>query len=198
MHLGANRSAALAALLTAIALSGCTNALDSGTRWFAKPFDWVGRNSGYTYSDLQEAKQERPITANDLIQQNGSCPPPALPQAQAPANNPALASNPGAPPAPGAAQDSLLGGGVALGMSECDVVYRAGQPSSVEIGKNPNGDRTAALTYSSGPRPGIYRFERGRLMEMDRVAEPLPAPQEAKKKKPVKSTAKPRKKDNQA
>ena len=67
-------------------------------------------------------------------------------------------------------------------MSECQVVYRAGHPNSIEIGKNPNGDRTAALTYLSGPRPGIYRFERGRLMELDRVAEPAQPPQTTKKK----------------
>ena len=42
-----------------------------------------------------------------------------------------------------------MGGGIALGMSECDVVFRAGQPTAVQIGKNPNGDRTAVLTYSS-------------------------------------------------
>jgi hypothetical protein len=189
VRLGANCSTALAALATAIALSGCANVdLDSSTRWFAKPFDWGGRNSGYTFSDLQQTKQERPITANDLVQPNGSCPAP-------PANGTAVASNPGAPAAAGADQDSLLGGGIALGMSECEVVNRAGQPNSVEIGKNPNGDRTAALTYNNGPRPGIYRFERGRLMELDRVAEPPPPPQQAKKKKPAKS-AKPQK--NQA
>ena len=63
----------------------------------------------------------------------------------------------------------MLGGGIALGMSECDVVFRAGQPSSVQIGNAPNGDRTAVLTYQSGPRPGIYHFLRGGLTEMDGV-----------------------------
>ena len=33
-----------------------------------------------------------------------------------------------------------------------DVVNRAGQPSSVQIGSLPNGDRTATLTFQSGPR----------------------------------------------
>ena len=70
-------------------------------------------------------------------------------------------------------------------MTECEVVSRAGPPNSVQLGRNPNGDRTAVLSYQSGPRPGIYHFERGRLMQMDRVevAEPpLPA-----KKKPAKT-----------
>jgi len=79
-----------------------------------------------------------------------------------------------------------MGQGIALGMSECDVVYRAGGPSNLELGKNPNGDRTLVLTYNSGPRPGIYRFEAGRLMDMDRVEVPTPppAPKVVKKKKP--------------
>jgi hypothetical protein len=70
-------------------------------------------------------------------------------------------------------------------MSECEVVSRAGAPASVQIGQAPNGDRTAVLTYNSGPRPGIYRFERGHLMQLDRVDVPAPPPQTAKKK-PVK------------
>ena len=55
----------------------------------------------------------------------------------------------------------LLGGGVAIGMSECDVVQRLGQPNNVNLGQNPNGLRSAILTYSAGPRPGVYRL-RGR------------------------------------
>jgi len=82
-----------------------------------------------------------------------------------------------------------MGGGVALGISECDLVSRAGQPTSVQIGSAPNGDRTAVLTFQSGPRAGIYRFLRGSLTEMDSVAQPPPPPQVAKKK-----PAKPRKK----
>ena len=70
-------------------------------------------------------------------------------------------------------------------MSECDVVYRAGQPTAVQVGKNPNGDRAAILTFSGGPRPGIYRFERGRLMEMDRMEQPAPPPKVVKKKPKV-------------
>jgi len=76
----------------------------------------------------------------------------------------------------------LLGGGVALGMSECDIVNRAGAPNSVQLGNNPNGDRTAVLTFNAGPRPGIYHFERGALMEIDGVPAPPAAPKVAKKK----------------
>ncbi len=65
-------------------------------------------------------------------------------------------------------------------MSKCRCVFRAGQPSSVQIGNTPYGDRTAVLTYRSGPRPGIYRFLRGSLTSMDRVAEQPPPPGVAK------------------
>jgi hypothetical protein len=178
------------ALALAAGLCGCANVdFDTTQAWFAKPLDVTGRNAGgYTFSELAETKQrQRPVTANDLVDSNGACPQPTAPQAQ------------GSPAAPAAAPStaSSLGGGVALGMSECDVVSRAGAPSQVQLGKNPNGDRTAVLTFTGGPRPGIYHFERGALMTMDRVATPAPPPQEAKKKA-AKSTKPPPKKNDQS
>jgi hypothetical protein len=172
-------------MVMAMSLCGCGSDMTWESGWFRKPVDVLGRNAGYSYSDLGESSLSRPITANDMVDAGGNCPPPAAPQ-QA---QPAAATSP-APPANDASQ---LGGGIGLGMSECEVVYRAGQPTRVEIGQNPNGDRTAVMTYLSGPRPGIYRFERGRLMQLDRVAEPAPPPQ-ATKKKP----AKPKKPSNNA
>jgi hypothetical protein len=186
---------AAAALTAAIALAGCANVdFDIRQAWFAKPLDVTGRRSGYTFSELTETKQaQKPITANDLVDANGACPAQADASAQAaaglanPPTNPAgvapgtSASGAAPAPAPDAAS-SLLGGGISLGMSECDVVARAGAPSNVQIGKNQDGDRTAVLTFRSGPRPGIYRFEGGALMEMDRVAEQAPPLQMAKKK----------------
>jgi len=88
---------------------------------------------------------------------------------------------------PGAPQ---VTGGVALGMSECDVVRRAGQPGNVNIGAGDKGDRKVVLTYLTGIWPGIYTFSDGRLKEVNRapVAE-TPAKPPAKKKnakKPVK------------
>jgi hypothetical protein len=71
-------------------------------------------------------------------------------------------------------------------MSECDVVARLGQPTAVNIGRSPGGDRSAALTFQSGPRPGVYRFGGGRLTEMDRVEMPPAPPPEPAKKKLVK------------
>ncbi len=182
-----NRCGALAVLLAAVALSGCgeTGAFDTGP-WFQKPLDLFGREGGYTYSELQETKQ-KPITANDLIQPNGACPPrPMSPQMQPPPTNPGAPINPNATPAVATSADPLLGGGVALGMSECDIVDRVGQPSSIQIGRSPDGDRTAVLTYQSGPRPGIYRFERGRLMDINELDNPPSPPQTAKKRPPKK------------
>jgi hypothetical protein len=183
----------LAALAASAALCGCGD-VDFSTQqaWFAKPLDLSGRSSGYTFSELQDAKQhQRVITANDLVSSNGACPsPPAATQVMA-AAAPAAPTAPGSSAtdaaAPATGTDALLGTAVALGMSECDVVFRAGQANSVQIGQNPNGDRTAVLTYNAGPRPGIYRFERGQLMEMDAVAPPPAPPKIASKKKPSKS-----------
>ena len=185
MEFRLKRLRVVSALVLTAGLCGCANVdFESTQGWFAKPLDVTGRNAGgYTFSELAETKQrQRPITANDLVDSNGACPAPAAPQAQ---GSPAA-------PAPAATTDSLLGGGVALGMSECDVVARAGAPSQVQLGKNPNGDRTAVLTFAAGPRAGIYHFERGSLMTMDRVATPAPPPQEAKKKavKPTKQAKK--------
>jgi hypothetical protein len=66
-------------------------------------------------------------------------------------------------------------GGVALQMTECDVVRRAGAPERVELGANERGERAVVLTYARGPRPGVYRFAGGRLYSIERGPEP-PAP----------------------
>jgi hypothetical protein len=178
VYLGSIRSGVLAALAMAGVLGGCGDVgWDSGTL-FRKPVDVIGRNSGYTYSDLQESRQARPVTDSDLVDANGSCPAAAMPV------QPAAAGQAAGPAATGSAA-SGLGEGVGLGMTECEVVARAGPPNGVQLGRNPNGDRTAVISYQSGPRPGIYHFERGRLTQMDRV-EVTPPPQ-ATKKKPAKT-----------
>ena len=170
------------ALAGALALGACANVdAENKDAWFSKPFQFVSRAGGYTFSELQESRERtRPITAN-VVAANGSCPPPPAVQ-QAPAAAPAAAANqPGSAPAT-ADTSTLLGGGIALGMSECDVVFRAGAPSTVQIGKNPNGDRTADLTFNSGPRPGIYHFQAGTLMQIEQAQT---APAQTAKKKPA-------------
>jgi hypothetical protein len=185
-----NRSGALAAIVLAATLCGCANpeAFDANERWFAKSFDWGGTNGGYTFSELKETNEsKRPITANDLVSANGACPPPSGPAVPAPAP---VAGQPGAI-APDSAAPSLLGGGIALGMTECEVVWRAGAPASVQIGSNPSGGRSAVLTFNGGPRPGVYHFEGGRLADMDRVDVPAVAPKVARRtgKEPVHAAA---------
>jgi hypothetical protein len=77
--------------------------------------------------------------------------------------------------------------GISLAMTECQVMSIAGYTDRVEIGTNSRGERTATLTYLSGDRPGIYHFRGGRLMAMERVAEPA-APK--KPARPVKTAKK--------
>lgn len=156
--------------MLAAALSGCANAdvFDSNERWFSRSLDWTGRNGGYAFSELQETNEKkRPVAASDLVDANGACLPAPAPAAPPPSTAAAAGAVPSALGAP-----SLLGEGIALGMTECDVVYRAGTPGSVQLSTNPQGARVAVLTYNGGPRPGIYRFESGRLTDMDRVEAP--------------------------
>lgn len=181
MQLSLNRFGGFAALMLAVNLCGCANTavFDSNERWFSRPFDLTGKTGGYSFSELKETNDSRPpVTANSLVSPNGACSSAPAPAAPAPVNAGQLGANPAEMVAP-----SLLGGGIALGMTECEVVYRAGAPSSVQVGSNPNGERTAVLAYDGGPRPGIYHFERGRLMGMDGVAVPTAQPKVAKRAK---------------
>jgi hypothetical protein len=75
-------------------------------------------------------------------------------------------------------------GGIALGMTECEAVRRAGQPSNVAINAGDKGARKVVVTYLSGPWPGIYTFASGRLQEIDA------APVQPKPAKPVKKAPK--------
>ena len=187
MYLRTNHGRIVLALTLAGGLAGCTD-MDSG--WFAKPVNLLSNGSlGYSYSQLGETKQERRITADDLVDANGACPRFATPAPVNPDGSPAGAS----------ATASQLGGGIGVGMSECEVVSRIGAPTGVDLGRDPNGDRTAVLTFQTGPRPGIYRFVGGKLTEMDRVAEAAPPPQPEKPvKKKTAKTKKPPKADNNA
>jgi hypothetical protein len=80
-----------------------------------------------------------------------------------------------------------LVGGIALGMTECETVRRAGAPNNVSIGANANGERKVVLTYLTGSRPGIYTFDSGRLKEIDRAPTPAAPPKAKPKKKSKKA-----------
>jgi len=129
--------------------------------------DWL------TYSGGKGEFTLRPVTAADLVSADGQCP-----VAAAEAAAPAPDADPAAPPtAP------LSSGGIALQMTECDVVRRAGAPEQLQIGTNERGERTVVLTYIRGSRPGVYRFAGGRLMTIERApGAPADRPQKKKSK----------------
>ncbi len=114
----------------------------------------------------------KPITAEDLVDGDGRCAAAvAAPDVTADGTVAALAV-------------PLSPGGIALEMTECDVVKRAGQPERIQVGTNERNERTLVLTYINGDRPGIYNFTSGRLSSMERGPEPPPKPKPAQKAKP--------------
>jgi hypothetical protein len=90
------------------------------------------------------------------------------------------------PGAAGQSDESLPTRGIGLDMTECDVVRALGPPQSTEITPRPGDQRVAVLTYSSGDRAGIYRFNGGRLVSIERGSEPPPPPPPVQKKPPAK------------
>jgi hypothetical protein len=86
-------------------------------------------------------------------------------------------------------QEAVPTGGIALHMTECEVVRRAGPVEKFEFGSGSRGDRLLVLTYLQGPHPGIYRFNGGRLVAIERAPTPSPAeappPKRGATKKPA-------------
>jgi hypothetical protein len=143
----------------------------------------------------------RSLTQADLIGADGRCADLAAPGSSdagsstkvlsftaGPQANPQVTpqSNSAAPPTtPGAAGATRPAErGVALGMSECDVVRIAGYTDRIELVANERGQRRVVLTYAQGPHAGIYRFVSGRLTSIERGAEaPAPAKPTVRTKK---------------
>jgi hypothetical protein len=109
--------------------------------------------------NAQPTHELRPVTAADLVDAQGQC---------------------------AGGQAAAAQGGIALEMTECEVVGRAGAPENVQLGTTDRGERSLTLTYMSGPRPGIYRFAAGRLYAIERGEEPPPEPAKPKKPAPKK------------
>jgi hypothetical protein len=197
-----------AAALMALGAAGCSDRAQvfqsNNESWFSRPLltkpDWAMPDSISRTADLGPTG---PVGPNELVSADGRCafaaapeasPPPPQPQADRPVGSMAgdLAGAPmpaGAPPAPEPGTP-LVAGGIALGMTECQTVQRAGTPANVSIGVGENGGRSVVLTYQSGPWPAIYRFADGRLKVIDRVAAPPPPPKAPPKKKASKKPAK--------
>ena len=136
-----------------------------------RPLDTAAMFRPTSVTGLKETRL-RPVTGEDLIDAEGRC---AALAAQAPEVGAEQASTPPGVP--------LVPAGVALEMTECDVVKRVGPAEKVELGTNNRSERTATLTYIRGARPGIYHFIAGRLASVERAPEP-PAP--AKPARPAK------------
>lgn len=156
---------------SALSLTSC----DDSAGWFAKPFN---PSTPLSYLSLAAARIERPVTAADLIDADGNCPSRVAPSAQPSA----AGAGEGAPPSQA---NFFADAGVAVGMSECDVVARLGQASAVDYGTAANGSRSVVLTYRAGLYAGVYRFKDGRLAELDRVAAPPATGKRTAKKKPA-------------
>ena len=168
------------------------------------------RTASFDYFYKKDTVSLAPVTAADLVGPDGRCAYGATPMmsgAPGPQAAPDEAPQPSASPInprsnqalyftagpetgrvasapPGALPPEVRGGprGISLAMTECQVVSVAGYTDRIEVSANERGERLVTLTYMSGDRPGIYRFRSGRLVSMERVAEP-PAP-----KKPQRAT----------
>jgi hypothetical protein len=212
-------AAALAAAGCNNSMQVFQNQNDGG--WFSRPAfakpDWAEASTGNVHLSLQG-----PVGAEDMVSADGSCAAPASAVAQtAESSAAATESPPPADRAVGSVAGDFAGtsmspatsasagpnqglqrlepasgpqvsGGIALGMTECQAVQRAGIPSDVAISASEKGERKVVLTYLSGPWPGIFTFTGGRLKVVERAPEqPKPAKAEPKKtlkKKPSANT----------
>jgi hypothetical protein len=116
----------------------------------------LGTFESLSVASAPQTAELRPVTTADLVGPQGQC--------------------------AGAGPDAATArGGIALEMTECEVVGRAGTPENIELGTTDRGERAVTLTYTGGPRPGIYRFAGGRLYAIERGQEPPPEPPKPKK-----------------
>lgn len=186
----------LGTVLAALALGGCgsvnsmTETLRSDAGWFSKPVTSVFSRedgSGSMSNKNFSLGPSGPVGPEDLVNPDGSCAA-AAEAAPASPSSPQVGSVAGdlagsAMPAGG----TPILGGVALGMSECQVVRRAGMPSNIAISAAENNERKAVLTYAGGNWPGIYTFNSGRLKVVDALPEAQkPKPKPVAKRKPPK------------
>nr|WP_249129346.1 MULTISPECIES: hypothetical protein [Bradyrhizobium] len=152
--------------------SGATDLLSKDAQWFNTPSRLFIKSISIESPPLTP---DKPVTAEDLVSADGACPGMAPPPGPADANASTTA------PAP-------MGGTVALGHTECDVVRGIGAPSNVNLSGDAAGRRVAVLTWTAGPRAGIYTFTSGRLSSIEGTPE-APVMPKATKPKPKKKAA---------
>jgi hypothetical protein len=179
------RTNAWSAAALTFALAACS--MDSGL------FSKSDSKPDATFALHQAPRGEdrhRAVRADDLIDAGGHCAgetaaaaPQALNFTAGPQTGPAT---PNPPPGTAAGTAAPVRTGVGLGMTECEVVRALGHTDRIEISTNEHGQRSVTLTYSTGERPGIYRFVGGQLVSLERSDEAPAAPKAAKPKKPAK------------
>ena len=168
------RSLIVALAAVAPLIAGCSSGADllsKDAEWFQKPGRLFIRNISIESPPLTP---DKPVGAEDLVSADGACAGMTPPPGPADANASTTAPSP-------------MGGTVALGHTECDVVRGIGAPDNVNLSNGPGG-RVAVVTWSRGPRAGIYTFTGGRLSSIERGPEPVAPPKVAKKppkKKPA-------------
>jgi hypothetical protein len=182
-------------LTLAVGAGGCAK-IDTGS--FRAP-DFTSNLRLPSMDAPVPVEAKRVLTAEDMVDGEGRCA--SAPLASAEPVAPAAPATPGAPAVPGANADPVTvpanpaattSGGIALGMSECDVVKRAGPAEKVVINSNAGAERSVVLTYVHSMRPGTYNFVGGRLVSIERVEEPPPPPKPAKPAKSAKPKPKPK------
>jgi hypothetical protein len=164
MH-GHRRRVAVVLFAALPLLAGC-----GGMDFSLKDAEWFNRPAMFSKSlsiETPPLSDTTPVSAADLISAEGYC------AGMAPAADANALTE--TPPAAEAVHGSA---GIAIGRTECEVARAAGAPDNVSIASE-GGRRITVLTYVRGPRPGIYRFTDGRMMSMERAAEPEP-PRNAK------------------
>jgi hypothetical protein len=199
-HSATSKFTLVCAVLLAAAVGGCENKAQilqdhNEGGFFSKPVD-IFKKPDWARPSTNTASlgPSGPVGAEELVSADGQCAP-AAPEAQAaapaqPTPQPTAAAGgagtgfegglqPGG--GVGAGAPPAVTGGIALGMTECEAVRRAGHPSNVAISMGDGGARKVVLTYLEGPWPGIYTFSSGRLKVVD--AAPQPERPKAKPKK---------------
>ena len=165
----------------AVALTGCSS-VDVNT--FRAP-DYFSNLRLPSMTAPVAVEPQKPIGADELVDNEGQCASAVMastaPTPEAPGNDPVTVPN----------NPAIEVGGVALGMSECEVVKRNGPADKVDFGANERNERKVVLTYLKNVRPGIYTFAAGRLVSIDRVEVP-PPPKPVKPARSVKPKPKPK------
>ena len=166
-----NRLGAVASAMVALAviLAACSRDLSVNNLTLTPKPDGLPKKSDW--SQAWGRSSSGTVTTADLVSSRGQCPLPPL--------------APGQSAKAGQAQAEL--GGIALEMSECEVVHRTGPVEKMEVGTTGRGERSLVLTYLKGPWPGVYRFTAGRLVSIERApAAPEPSAKAAtRSKKPA-------------